>query len=66
MSCLLNVRPPSHQVVFVIDQFPDEKLKNFKFDMSKGPQRNIDLMPPPRWSHVKIPFNYSLVIKAPA
>lgn len=37
----------------------DEKLKGFKFDMSKGPKPNIDLIPPPRWSHVTIPFNYS-------
>lgn len=42
-----------------INVFADEKLKNFKFDMSKGPQPNTDLVPPPRWSHVRIPFNYS-------
>lgn len=41
------------------DKFTDEKLKNFKFDMSKGPRPNIDLIPPPRWSHVTIPYNYS-------
>lgn len=30
--------------------------------MSKGPQSNTDLVPPPRWSHIRIPFNYSWVI----
>lgn len=47
---------------FAVDDFADEKLKKFTFDMSKGPQPNIDLVPPPRWSHVRIPFNYALVI----
>lgn len=42
--------------------FADEKMKSFDLDMSKGPRLNIDLVPPPRWSHVTIPFNYSLVI----
>ena len=29
--------------------------------MSKGPQPNTDLVPPRRWSHIRIPFNYSWV-----
>ena len=28
-------------------------------DMSKGVKPNTELIPPPKWSHVTIPFNYS-------
>lgn len=62
-----NILPFECMVSYIMHQcstknFPDEKMKNFKFDMSKGPQPNTDLVPPPRWSHIRIPFNYSLVI----
>ncbi|KAL9576001.1 MAG: hypothetical protein Q9212_007480, partial [Teloschistes hypoglaucus] len=37
----------------------DPKLKNFKFDWSKGAESGNDLLPPPQWSERAIPFNYS-------
>ena len=39
----------------------DTKLKNFKFDMSKGVQEENDIIPPPQWTHQTLPFNYSSV-----
>jgi len=36
----------------------DEKLKKFKFDMSKGVKPNTELIAPPKWTHLSIPFNY--------
>ncbi|KAI4107045.1 MAG: hypothetical protein LQ339_002741 [Xanthoria mediterranea] len=39
--------------------FDYTKLKNFKFDMSKGIQEENDIVPPPRWTHQTVPFNYS-------
>ncbi|KAI9767020.1 MAG: tau 95 subunit of transcription factor TFIIIC [Geoglossum simile] len=36
-----------------------EKLKNFKLDPSKGPKKNTDLIPPPRFSQTHVPFNYN-------
>ncbi|KAL8911025.1 MAG: hypothetical protein Q9171_003729 [Xanthocarpia ochracea] len=39
--------------------FDYTKLKNFTFDMSKGIQNENDIIPPPRWTNLTIPFNYS-------
>ncbi|KAL8639743.1 MAG: hypothetical protein Q9228_003256 [Teloschistes exilis] len=39
--------------------FEYTKLKNFKFDWSKGAESGNDVLPPPQWSERAIPFNYS-------
>ncbi|KAL9599910.1 MAG: hypothetical protein Q9219_003543 [cf. Caloplaca sp. 3 TL-2023] len=39
--------------------FQYSKLKDFKFDMSKGVQEKNDLPPPPQWTRHAIPFNYT-------
>ncbi|KAL8952261.1 MAG: hypothetical protein Q9222_001825 [Ikaeria aurantiellina] len=39
--------------------FQYQDLKNFKFDMSKGAREDHDIIPPPRWTAHRIPFNYS-------
>ncbi|KAL8700982.1 MAG: hypothetical protein Q9224_000713 [Gallowayella concinna] len=39
--------------------FEYTKLKNFKFDMSTGIQEENDIVPPPQWTNMTIPFNYS-------
>ncbi|KAL8669705.1 MAG: hypothetical protein Q9168_005716 [Polycauliona sp. 1 TL-2023] len=39
--------------------FEYTKLKNFTFDMSKGIQAEHDIIPPPRWTHQTLPFNYN-------
>jgi general transcription factor 3C polypeptide 5 (transcription factor C subunit 1) len=36
-----------------------EKIKEFKFDMSKGLKPNIDLPPPTMLTHFTLPFNYA-------
>ncbi|KAF6218984.1 hypothetical protein HO133_005528 [Letharia lupina] len=36
-----------------------EKMKGFKFDMSKGVKPNTEIIPPPSWTHFTLPFNYS-------
>ncbi|KAH0547813.1 hypothetical protein FGG08_000070 [Glutinoglossum americanum] len=36
-----------------------EKLKGFKFDPSKGPTQNTDLIPPPYFARTHVPFNYN-------
>lgn len=38
--------------------FDFEKMKEFDLDMSKGATSNVDLIPPPSFSHGDIPFNY--------
>ncbi|KAI9870904.1 MAG: tau 95 subunit of transcription factor TFIIIC [Pleopsidium flavum] len=39
--------------------FQYNKLKQFSLDRSKGVKVNTDLIPPPTFSHISIPFNYS-------
>ncbi|KAI4087518.1 MAG: hypothetical protein LQ344_006713 [Seirophora lacunosa] len=39
--------------------FAYPNLKNFRFDMSRGVQKKNELIPPPSWTHQRIPFNYS-------
>ena len=39
--------------------FEYDRLKQFKFDMSKGVETNADIIPPPSWSHFQVPFNYA-------
>ena len=39
--------------------FDFENIKRFKLDMSKGVKPNTEIIPPPSWSHLSIPFNYS-------
>ena len=39
----------------------DEKMKGFKIDMSKGVKPNTEIVPPPAWTHLTLPFNYSYV-----
>ncbi|KAI9860933.1 MAG: tau 95 subunit of transcription factor TFIIIC [Trichoglossum hirsutum] len=36
-----------------------EKLKEFKFDPSKGVRQNTDLIPPPYFARTHVPFNYN-------
>jgi general transcription factor 3C polypeptide 5 (transcription factor C subunit 1) len=43
-------------------QSPDEKLKEFKFDPSKGVRQNTDLIPPPYFARTHVPFNYKCVV----
>ncbi|KAL9004787.1 MAG: hypothetical protein Q9188_002401 [Gyalolechia gomerana] len=43
--------------------FEYPRLKDFKFDMSKGVQEKNDLPPPPQWTRHVIPFNYSWVLR---
>ena len=38
-------------------------MKGFKLDMSKGVQPNTEIVPPPSWTHLTLPFNYSCVIR---
>ncbi|KAL4915642.1 RNA polymerase III transcription factor IIIC subunit-domain-containing protein [Aspergillus aurantiobrunneus] len=38
--------------------FNFQKMKEFDLDMSKGAVSNVDLIPPPSFSHGDIPFNY--------
>nr|KMM67497.1 LOW QUALITY PROTEIN: transcription factor tfiiic complex a box associated subunit sfc1 [Coccidioides posadasii RMSCC 3488] len=38
---------------------PDEKLKEFDLDMSKGATSNVDIVPPPSFSLVEMPFKYT-------
>ncbi|KAI9370621.1 RNA polymerase III transcription factor IIIC subunit-domain-containing protein [Aspergillus egyptiacus] len=38
--------------------FDYKKMKQFDLDMSKGATTNVDLIPPPSFSHGDIPFNY--------
>ncbi|KAL9028667.1 MAG: hypothetical protein Q9196_003001 [Gyalolechia fulgens] len=40
-------------------RFRHPRLKDFKFDMSKGVQEKNDLPPPPQWTRHVIPLNYS-------
>ncbi|KAJ5182485.1 RNA polymerase III transcription factor subunit [Penicillium capsulatum] len=35
-----------------------DKLKEFDIEMSKGAQKNADLIPPPSYSHETVPFNW--------
>ncbi|WEW56195.1 tau 95 subunit of transcription factor TFIIIC [Emydomyces testavorans] len=39
--------------------FRDEKLKQFDLDMSRGATSNVDIVPPPSFSDVEIPFRYT-------
>ena len=43
----------------------DEKIKGFRLDMSKGVKPNTEIIPPPSFSHLDYPFNYSYVIQNP-
>ncbi|EYE92833.1 transcription factor TFIIIC subunit TFC1 [Aspergillus ruber CBS 135680] len=38
--------------------FDYEKMKQFDINMSKGAISNVDIIPPPSYSHGDIPFNY--------
>ncbi|KAL4781082.1 RNA polymerase III transcription factor IIIC subunit-domain-containing protein [Aspergillus varians] len=38
--------------------FDLKKMKEFDLDMSKGAISNVDIIPPPSFSHGDIPFNY--------
>ncbi|RDW92801.1 transcription factor TFIIIC subunit TFC1 [Aspergillus mulundensis] len=38
--------------------FNYHKMKEFDLDMSKGALQNVDLIPPPSFSHSDIPFHY--------
>ncbi|KAL2842395.1 RNA polymerase III transcription factor IIIC subunit-domain-containing protein [Aspergillus pseudoustus] len=38
--------------------FDYRKMKEFDLDMSKGATSNVDLIPPPSFSHGDLPFNY--------
>ncbi|KAL3457313.1 RNA polymerase III transcription factor IIIC subunit-domain-containing protein [Aspergillus heterothallicus] len=38
--------------------FDYRKMKEFDLDMSKGAVSNVDLIPPPSFSHGDLPFNY--------
>ncbi|KAL2811001.1 RNA polymerase III transcription factor IIIC subunit-domain-containing protein [Aspergillus granulosus] len=38
--------------------FDYRKMKQFDLDMSKGAISNVDLIPPPSFSHGDLPFNY--------
>jgi general transcription factor 3C polypeptide 5 (transcription factor C subunit 1) len=37
---------------------PDDKMKQFDIDMSKGATSNVDIIPPPSLSHGDVPFSY--------
>lgn len=39
--------------------FDYEKMKGFKLDTSKGVKPNTEIIPPPSWTHLTLPFNYS-------
>ncbi|KAJ9316621.1 hypothetical protein DTO271D3_3128 [Paecilomyces variotii] len=38
--------------------FDYEKMKEFDLDMSRGAGSNLDIIPPPSFSHGDVPFNY--------
>jgi hypothetical protein len=37
----------------------DDKLKEFKLDMRKGVRPYTELIPPPAFTHLNLPFNYT-------
>lgn len=39
--------------------FDYDKMKGFKFDLSRDFKPNAEIIPPPSWSHDQYPFNYS-------
>ncbi|MCJ1247911.1 tau 95 subunit of transcription factor TFIIIC [Trapelia coarctata] len=39
--------------------FDYETSKAFAFDMSRGPTGNTELIPPPMFTHLSLPFNYA-------
>lgn len=39
-----------------------EKLKQFDIDMAKGALTNVDIIPPPSFSHQEVPFPYMYVL----
>lgn len=39
--------------------FNYEKMKGFTLDMGKGVKPNTEIIPPPRLSHLPLPFNYA-------
>lgn len=43
----------------------DERMKNFAFDLSKGPKPNTEIIPPPAMTTFTHPFNYSFVYLLP-
>ena len=48
--------------IFELTRCPsDEKMKMFNLDKSKGAIRNVDLIPPPSFSHGDVPFHYVYV-----
>ena len=51
-----------HHSQFFGSQITDEKMKGFKFDMSKGVKPNTEIIPPPSWTPYTLPFNYSYPI----
>lgn len=36
----------------------DDKMKQFDINMDKGALTNVDIIPPPSFSHGDIPFTY--------
>lgn len=41
-------------------------MKQFDINMSKGAISNVDIIPPPSYSHGDIPFNYLYVPSLPS
>lgn len=46
---------------YIYTDIADEKMKQFDINMSKGAISNVDIIPPPSYSHGDIPFNYLYV-----
>lgn len=44
-------------------QQTDEKMKHFDISMDKGAITNVDIIPPPSFSHGDIPFTYLYAYK---
>lgn len=44
-------------------QQTDEKMKHFDISMDKGALTNVDIIPPPSFSHGDIPFTYLYAYK---
>ena len=50
--------PQSVRHIFTLTH-TDTKMRDFQLDMSKGPQRNGEIVPPPWFSTMDTPFNYA-------
>ena len=61
-DCMYNISAK----IYIHTDLADEKMKQFDINMSKGAISNVDIIPPPSYSHGDIPFNYLYVASLPS